>query len=321
MWLLRSTYRDGPGRSPPQTANSTRQSGLAILFAVASLACPSPAHAQACCAGGSAVTPARLEPHEDALAGIQVRAASVLGSYQLHRGYVGSPSGDTEYDYEEDALGAIRILRQGQVALLAPLVETSRGTPQDGSHFGGGVGDLNLSMRYDFVLAGESRYVPGVALLAGLTLPTGTPIESAKRDVDATGIGAFQGSIAVALEQTFGPWLVNATGIVTRRTSRFGQTLGTQGTLLVAGAYTFSNDAAAALSLSYTFEGDATRSDGRDIPDSSKRVTTVTLLGLWPISDAWRLLGSVLWNPPVDALGNNQPATGGLTLTIIRSWS
>jgi hypothetical protein len=293
------------------------------LVAIVMASIPSRAWAQACCAGGSAVTPGRLEPHEDALVGTQVKAASIIGSYDPGGHYIGSPGGDTEYDLEQDVFGALRLLRRGQAALLVPLVETFRSTPQDGSHLGGGIGDINLSARYDFVLAGESRYVPGIALLAGVTFPTGTPVESATQPlaVDSTGIGAFQGSGGLALEQTFGPWLVNATGIVAGRAPRGGETLGVQATLLAAGAYTFTNDAAMALSAAYSFEGDARDASGADVPSSSKRVMLVTLSGLYPITDKWRLLGGLYLNPPVSQLGSNQPASAGFFLTVIRSWS
>ncbi|HEV3193545.1 MAG TPA: hypothetical protein VGY54_23715 [Polyangiaceae bacterium] len=284
---------------------------------------PVRAWAQACCAGGSAVTPGRLKPYEDALVGIQMRVAGVLGSYDVSGRYLASPAGDTEADLEQDLLGALRVLPRGQVAVLIPLVETSRATPLDGSHFGGGIGDMNLSARYDFALAGERHYFPGLALLAGVTMPTGRPVESAtsRLAVDATGIGAFQGQFGLALEQTFGPWLVNATGTVAARGSRFGETLGTQITVLAAGAYTFTNDAALALAVSYAFEGDARTTSGTPVPSSSKRVTTATISILWPLGNGWRLLGGVLLNPPIENLGSNQPTTGGFTFTVIRSWS
>ena len=289
--------------------------------------------AQACCAGGSAVTPGRLEPHEDALVGAELHAASVVGSYELGGAFVASPPGTPEYDFEEDIFGAVRVFRHGQVALLVPVDETFRRTPADGAHFGGGIGDINLSGRYDFVLAGASRYVPGIAVLAGITFPTGKSLTGSALPqfgpffgsatqplaVDATGIGAFQVNGALALEQTFGSWLVNTTAIVAKRTAAGGETLGTQVTFLAAGAYTFGNDAALALSASYAFEGDGTI-DGADAPGSSKSVTVVAASGLWPVSDTWRLLGGVFVDPPLDALGNNQPTQVGVTLTVIRSW-
>jgi hypothetical protein len=269
------------------------------------------------------VTPARLEPHEAALVGAELRAGGELGSYETSGRYFGNSPGATEFDFEEDLFGAVRFLRRGQFALLVPFVETQRQNQRDGGRLGGGVGDINASVRYDFLLAGESRYVPGVALLGGVTLPTGKPPESATPPlaVDATGIGAWQANVALALEQIYGPWLVNATGIVAKRTARFGQTLGTQVTLLAAGAYTFDNDAALALSASYAFEGDATASDGTAVPDSSKRLTTLSLSLLWPLGDWWRLFGGLYVEPPISGFGSNQPSVSGLTVTVIRSWS
>lgn len=297
--------------------------GLALAALAAAGTSSSRAQAQACCAGGSAVTPARLELHEQALAGVELRAGGALGAYDPGGHYLRNPSGDTELDFEQDLFGAVRFLRRGQFALLVPLVETQRQTQQDGGHIGGGIGDVNASVRYDFVVAGESYYVPGIALLAGATLPTGTAPESATAPlaVDATGIGAWQANVALALEQTFGPWLVNATGIAAKRTARFGQTLGTQVTLLAAGAYTFDNDAAVALTAAYAFEGDATASDGTSVAESSKRLTTFSLSVLWPINDLWRLSGGLYVEPPITGLGSNQPSVSGLTLTVIRSWS
>ena len=297
---------------------------VAVSVLLGATASPARAWAQACCAGASAVTPGRLELHEAALAGLELRAAAVLGHYTAQGRYVPSPSADPEDDFEQDLFGAVRVLRRGQVALLVPLVQTMRATPQDGSHFGGGIGDLNVSARYDFVRAGEARFFPGVAISAGVTLPTGAAVESVPTSplaVDATGAGAFQGTVALALEQTFGPWLANATAIVAERTARFGQTPGMQVTLLAAAAYTLRNDAAFALSASYAFEGDALAGDGTDVPDSSKRATIVTVSAFWPIGDEWRLVGAAFLAPPLDAAGSNQPATGGFTLTLIRSWS
>jgi hypothetical protein len=303
-----------------------------VLAALATVLAAPNARAQACCAGGSAITPARLTMHDDALVGVQARASRVLGSYDVAGRYSPEAGGASELDLEQDLFAALRFVRRAQAALLVPLVETRRATPGR-QQLGGGVGDVNLSARYDFVDAGESRYVPGVALLGGVTLPTGRATEDAAPPLqaDATGIGAYQLNAALALEQIYGPWLVNATAIVAKRTAHAGETLGTQVTLLAAGAYTFDDDSAIALSMSYAFEGDATCSEGSvlcppgggggaDVADSGKAVTTFTLSGLWPLSDTWRVLAGISLTPPLDGLGHNQPATDGVSLTVIRSW-
>ncbi len=224
--------------------------GFALVVGIAASLAPARAWAQACCAGGIAVTPGRLLPHESALVGAQLKAGFLPGSYDTGGHFVPSASGTTEYDFEEDLIGSIRFAPRGQLSLFVPLVETRRATPQDGAFFGGGLGDVNASVRYDFIGAGEHDVIPGVALLAGVTRPTGTPPDAATPPlaVDATGVGALQGNMALALEQTYGPWLVDATGIVAGRGSRKGETLGTQVTLLAAAAYNFRSGAALGLS-------------------------------------------------------------------------
>jgi hypothetical protein len=297
----------------------------ALLLAAATLV-PAGASAQACCAGAAAVTPGRLQLHEDELVGVQAKAGDVFGSYGPDGAYISSPAGDSEYDFEEDLFGSIRFLRRGQASLLVPLVETSR-TEQGLSGFGGGLGDINLSARYDFVLAGESLYVPGVALLVGVTFPTGMPPDASgvgPLATGATGIGAYQGNVGVAFEQVYGPWLINLTALVAQRAPRSAdgihETLGTQFTGLVATAYAFPNDAAVALSASYTGERDAVV-DGAVEAGTGKSALQFTLGGLWPVTDQWRVQGSFSVDPWVSSAGRNNTAAMTLTLVVIRSWS
>jgi hypothetical protein len=286
---------------------------------------------QACCAGAGALTPGRLQLHEDALVGVQLHAGMVLGSFDAQSSY--SPTGPhfAENDYEEDLFGAVRVLRRGQVALLVPLVETYRNASGSGE-FGGGIGDVNLSARYDFVRAGESKYMPGIAVLAGVTAPTGTPPDapdpSKPLGTNATGIGAWQGNVGLALEQTYGPWLLNATELLAWRAARTAniggvsesETLAPQFVTLVGGAYTFKNDASLALFGSYTFEGTASL-NGAPAPDSARQIAVVSVSGAYPISDHFRIQAGLFLNPPLSGLGLNQTAATGLTVTLLWGWS
>ncbi len=239
--------------------------------------------------------------------GVQAKAGLVPGSFDEGGHYVSSPTGANELDLEQDVFGAIRVLKRGQIALLVPLIETWR-TSLGTSEAGGGIGDVNANVRYDFIFAGASRYVPGLAALAGVTFPTGTPPDApglGALATGATGIGAYQINLGLAAEQTFGPWSLNATGLVAQRTARtvgsgasaVSETLGVQWTVLIAAAYTFENDAALALSASEVIEGDATI-DGADSPNSGRRLPTITLSGLVPLTDAFRLQGSILRQSP-----------------------
>jgi len=297
----------------------------AIALAFAALAPARLAHAQACCAGSGAVTPARLAIHEDALVGTTLRVGGVLGNYAPDGAYSSQPPHTTEVDVEEDLLAAARITKRAQVAVLIPLVETFRAYPGQTAH-SGGVGDINLGARYDFALAGEARFVPGIAVLVGATFPTGRPPEEATQPlaVDATGIGAFQGNVGLALEQTWGPWLLNVSGILAQRATRSAQgvseTLGTQLTAIGALAYSFRSDLTLGFVGSYAAEGNAAINGVTD-PDSHKRVLTLSGVALYPLTDALRIQGSLFLTPPVSSLGANQPASAGMTLTILMGFS
>ena len=290
----------------------------------------SSAAAQACCAGTGAVTPGRLALHEAALVGVQIKAASELGSFDAGGDYQRTPRGASELDLEQDAFAAVRIFERAQVAVLVPFLETHR-TSHGQSELGGGLGDINLNLRYDFTLAGASRVVPGIGLLAGITFPTGKPPDDddlRPLATDATGIGAYQGSLGIAIEQAFGPWLVSATGVAAARSARtvtssgitIHERLATQWTALAAAAYVFRSEAAVALSASYATEGNA-RIDSQEVPRSGHRLTTLTLGGLLPLSDTWRLQSAIFANPPISGTSRNQTGLIGFTFTVVRSWT
>lgn len=292
------------------------------------------AEAQACCAGGSAVTPARLGLHEDYLVGLQAKVAAVPGAFDDVNGrYAPGAPGTSEVDLEQDLVAAIRLFRRGQVALDVPVVETRRAVPGY-SEFGGGIGDVNLGARYDFTLAGGSRIVPGIAALLGVTFPTGRAADAAHKPLatDATGIGAFQGTLGLALEQTFGPFYVGVNGLLSLRsphsatttnggvTTTTSETLAPQGSVVVAFAYVFGNEAAIGASIAWTAEGNAVI-DGSPTPNSGRRQTLLSVLGAAPFTDSWRMQGALFATPPWTGLSFDQAASIGLSLVLIRSWS
>ncbi len=283
------------------------------------------ARAQSCCAGASALTPARLALHEDALVGLQLKASNLHGSFDGDRRFFGASQGATELDFEQDLAGSVRVLRRGQLSAILPMVETYRSVPGL-SEAGGDLGDLQLGARWDFTVSGSSVIVPGIALAAGVMLPTGRAPEIATKPLgtDATGIGAMQASIALALEQTFGPWLVNVTGMTAWRGARtVGQVHAQQGLQFVAsaaGGYSFASGPVLALTLSYTAELDATI-NGEVRSGSGRAATRIGVAGGLPFDDLWRMQGSLATDLPIHFFGWNQPASATLTLMILRSWS
>ena len=263
--------------------------------------------------------------HEKELAGVSLHGSSVFGRFDTSSDYGSAPKGTRELDFEQDVFGAVRLLRRGQVALLVPFVETQRRAPGS-SGFGGWIGDVNLSARWDFLFAGQSEVMPGIAVLAGVTFPTGRTPEAAKAELaaDATGIGAFQGNLGLALEQSYGPWLFNLSAIVSKRTSRTTQgvssTLGAQWLALGALAYVFEGGASVAFVGAYTYEGHATIDSVED-RNSGRRFLRTSLTGLIPLSDEMRALATLFVDPPISGLGRNTPTSTGLTFTWVYAWS
>jgi hypothetical protein len=279
--------------------------------------------AQACCAGSGVVTPGRLAMADTFLVGVQVHAGRVIGNFNNDGHFAVPPARTDELEFDEDLFATVRVLHRGQVSLLVPLLETYRKSGAQ-SELGGGLGDVNLAVRWDFHDAGDDA-IPGIAVLGGVTFPTGTAPESASKPLatDATGVGAFQGTLGLAFEQIWGPWLATASGRVSKRLPRtalgIDSELGAQWTILASGAYVFKSGVAVAPFVSYTWEGSATV-DGAEAPASARRGGLFGVSGLLPIAESWRLQSSITTAPPISGLGRNEPALLSLTVGVVKSW-
>lgn len=305
-------------------ATKSRRS-FALLGALGLLTIPATARAQACCSGASAITPGRLELHEQALVGVLVTGSRVLGSYDAAKSFHTAPAGMVEVDLRQDVFGTVRWLERGQLGVLIPLHASWRRSPTTGAEFGGGIGDLSFSVRYDAIHHRQYRYLPGIAFLGSITLATGRPPEAAQQPLgsDATGTGATQLGVGLALERAFGDFLLNLIGMATKRTSRtvlgVESELGTQWMGIFAAGYTILEETAVASVLTYTYEED-TRIDGRIAADTASSRLRWSLAASSTLPDSWRLLGSLFLDPPFEGFGRNQPSAAGATLGLIRSF-
>lgn len=278
------------------------------------------AHAQACCVGASGLTPGWLTNHERFLVGAQLRVSETHGTYPTSGPFfVPTPGRDTRI--ETSLFGSFRYAPRGQVSVSAPIVTTRRRS--------GAIverrtapGDLAVVTRYDLVRAGESR-IPGVALLAGIGAPSGTPADTGAPllGADVTGIGAWELNVGGSVEQVFGHVVLHATALLGYRLPRevagTDQHLGLRGLYVVAGGWVFDDDVSLLATLTHTSEGDATIA-GEDAPGTGSRVTQAALLVIVPISDTLRLRTSAFTDLP--PLGVNRPALGGTSISIAKTW-
>jgi hypothetical protein len=299
----------------------------AVLLAAGALALPRPAAAQTCCVGTGLVTPARLRPFEGQAVGMQMRARSVIGSFGPTGNYATSAAGNSELGFEEDLFGAVRLGRHFQVGVWAPFIQTSRvvaGT----SGFGGGLGDVAASVRFDAVNAGERGHWPGLALLAALSLPTGQPLDETGEDdplgTYGTGTGSYEGSLGLALEEIVGQGFVSAAGWIAKRTGRatadgVEQSFPVRLSALVAGGYTFGHDVTVGAFASLLQRGDA-REPGGPIANTGLGLVTGGAALALPFWQTWRLQTTVFTDVPIAGWGRNQSAGFGGTVAVIRFW-
>ena len=162
------------------------------------------------------------------------------------------------------------------------------------------LGDVAANLRYDLTFAGDRPWWPGVAVLAGLSVPTGRTVEDSADPTGAPGIGAFEGNLGVAVEQVMGRSFVSVTGFVVQQTARtvgsITQTLGPRLTALVAGGYAFASE--------LTVGGFVLGTRGRD----QSLVTAGVALAI-PIDDHWRVQGT--WRATaLRGWGRNQSGAG-----------
>ena len=212
----------------------------------------------------------------------------------------------------------MRVWRRGQVGILVPLVETHYADGMS-SDMGGGIGDVALSGRWDFSQPGDSKW-PGVGVVAGLTFPTGTPIESSSPS-GVTGIGAWQLSGGVSLEQVYGPIFAGVTALLSKPFSRqvggVDSALGMRYSVVAASGYVFDQGQAVIGTLTLLASGDADV-NGRTQPNSGERQLTAGVAAGFPISLTWRLRATLFSDLP--AGGQNHLAGFGMTFLLLHAW-
>lgn len=298
---------------------------IACLAFGTSLSCSEQALAQACCAAGAAVSPGRLALHEIALVGIQLTPAWGLGSYDAAGDFHGKEPGARQLDLTLTPFFTVEIVNRLQFGVSVPFVMSVRKGRESDQELGGGIGDVATNARYDFIRDGEFRYVPGLALLASVTAPTGRTPEAAKNDLgsDATGLGVWQWSAGLWCERSFGSWLISGAALVSARSSRtvsdLKSQLAPQITGLVAVGYSFTESFGVAGFGSYSAEGKV-RIDGEPTEGTAKRLLRLNLASSLNVRELWRFQAGVFLDPPIDKVAQNQLSSTGVLLSMMRTW-
>ena len=179
-----------------------------ILFAFAIVA-GVPARVEAgCCFSTTATTTARLATWEKGVAGLSASYVRELGYFSSAARAVPLGAGTADQQLRFDLFGLVRVTDALTLSLLMPLSMNAR-SASGVFALGGGLGDIAVGARYDLLQFDHSNR-PGLALIAGIAIPTGRAIGAAERAlaVDATGRGTAILNLGVSTEWASEPWFV-----------------------------------------------------------------------------------------------------------------
>ena len=295
--------------------------GALAALALAVLS-PSSSWAQACCAGAGTLSPARLTEEERWGVGLTLRAAHQTGQHNGSGRWSPTADGLREESFEQQLFAVVRVLDRYQVALTVPVVQTIRGVPGL-TDSGGGVGDLRAGLRWDLFPPGASDVMPGVALVGGVTLPTGRAAEKATHPLaaDATGLGTATAQAGVALEQTDGTWLWQLSGqyIHTFDRTNGGWTFspGPQWQAAAAAGRGFASVAGIALSATVRHDGESAL-DGITLAGSGRTMPGMGLSFGMPVARGWRVQAAMQMTPPWSQVGRSANGYLSATASVLR---
>lgn len=261
---------------------------------------PATASAAACCMSASVVGTGRLLNWEDAAAGLATTWGHDLGRYDSGGRFRAFGASLLEDELRVEAWGIVRLHERLQLSARVPWVTGVRASGGVSS-VGTGIGDVSAALRWEAISLGEYEWVPGVALLAQLTTPTGRRPEQAidPLGASATGRGAWAASLGVTLEATKLPWFVrlDAAAVYTapfvRADTKVVQGFGPGLQVAISGGRELFQDKLV-LALIARFEHEFPLAlDGVVTPDSESTGLSTALAASFKLTPHWVLVSSV----------------------------
>jgi hypothetical protein len=303
---------------------STLPRGLVPVL-VAALLTSGEAAASACCMSASVTGVGRLAIWERAAAGVMTAYGHGTGLSTATESWRGLPAGVLTDDLRFDAWALVRLAEHWQVTAQVPWVVGIREAADGTSSVGSGVGDVMAGVRWDAIALGEYAELPGIALMASATAPTGRRPEQAwdALGASATGRGAWGLSAGFAIEKAVVPWFVRVDGALTyffsflRADTGAWQQLGPDLNVGLTGGFELLPDKLV-LALGARLDHELPLLvDGALLSDSGATSLSTSLSTSWKVTPRWTVTGAVA----TDVLGrlglaHNRPERLTFTLGV-----
>lgn len=292
----------------------------AALIGAMGWCAPKEALAAACCTSATVFGAGRLLVWEDAAAGLRLSGGRGLGQWDAPGVWRAYPAGFREHELRLEAWGIVRLARRTQLSLRTPWLGNLRSAGES-SAFGHGFGDLQTGIRHELVSLGEYVELPAIAVTVGVLAPLGRRPEDSPLPlaVGATGRGAWELSLGVEIEESWGPWYarleagVRAPLAFTRTDLGVSQRFGPGGAVALSGGREVISNLVLGLMVSHDREA-RVNVDGAPVEGSAASSTSATAAASWRFHPHWTIQAAVTSAVLVDKLGANRP--GLLTTTF-----
>lgn len=302
----------------PNTKDIARWIALTIIVGA-----PGQALAAPCCVSATSFGVGRLLMWEDFAGGLQVSYARVLGEWDQNSRLRPNPEGYSEGVSIAQPWAIVRLAERAELQGWAPIIINDRWS--NGVHqIAGGLGDVGVAGRYQWVSIGEFEGLPSFATTLGVVGPTGRRVEQTSPPLFAgtTGRGCWGAFLAAETEYAYMPWFVRLEGAVTlfapftrpdtRQRQRYGP-LATSS--LSAGRELVPDRLVTAVALTGEWQQKIILNDA-PVPQSQAHLYSIAASLSWRTSPhvtlIWNLSNSV-WP---DGFGRNRDARIGSTFGV-----
>ncbi len=295
----------------------------ALVAALLLSAIPSRTEAAPCCGTGFGLG-GRLAVAERGAITLTERGATTVGSFDDAGRFVSSPTADHDRESRTELSVLGRVGTRVQLGATVPLVYTQRlaGGLRGG---GGGVGDVAVHGRYDFVPVGGAGGWPGLAATLSVGAPTGRAAREARDPLgaDATGLGAFEVRPGIALEKAWwrGFFVAFSSGLAVRTPfegARGAVRLGPRWSTVLAGGPSFAFGLSLAVGVQHDRE---VAPNDAGVTGLARRRTSLLAIASYEFDLHWSIVAAGAVDPPLGGLGRNEPvfATATIGLRWVRS--
>jgi hypothetical protein len=248
------------------------------------------------------------------------------------------PADYTTNQYKTLMAFAYRMNKHFQIGLVLPYVFNTTNSPNVTKQNGSGVGDMTISSRYEFFHEFQLRNTgskksidsktPYLALILGVTIPTGKSDENAKYEADITGKGFFSTNVGISVTKSIVRNRLQLSadlswqhGFNHQYDKYFGETVspftkrpGDKINYDMTANYIFGSEHALALTVMGFSQGSYVLNNNNTVTDSEERNFSFAMAYTYYPHVQFRITPSIKWNLPGDNLGRN--AIGTTTFNI-----